>query len=562
MIYELVVDKQNRDNPSSEKKIYKIDIEELRKKGEISDCLCIEKDRTYVLRRLELSEFQVLNVLEKPKIEELEEINVELFEGDNYIYLFGESENEIFAEYLIKNDFTDTYVTEKKMKTAIKQSSEIVEISVNKTLEKYSTTDEMNATIKVKAEEITNEVKGKIGKEEIGTYIKQNAEAILYAWNQISQYIQFEAISDNASMVVYDKDSQKLMVLDRYGQEFYFSGKTVGNIGTASHDDKEQERGLVFNLEKDAVFMAWGQKEDDENSYSIKLGYWKDYGLKLGSDLHTNGQDIYIGGDDKIAIRDNNIYNKINGNVILGFTVNQILNCYDHLDMNGWEVRNANNLIVTDVISKINMPSYNTDRSAISLDFVTKNDGTFRVQINTSDGRLKKDISDSEVDALEVINKIKHRQFKWKNGGTFQEIGYIAQELEKINKNFITKVEQTDAEGKIIDYLYQVSDKDIIPYLTRAIQQLYKTQKKYISIIEEQQTIIDKISSKLKMEKESIIKDTIENLISHNMNTSKPDIYNDEIKFTKLKEIIPKEKICKSNAVPIIIKKEARNGNN
>jgi len=64
------------------------------------------------------------------------------------------------------------------------------------------------------------------------------------------------------------------------------------------------------------------------------------------------------------------------------------------------------------------------------------------------------------------------------------------------------------------------------------------------------------------MEKESIIKDTIENLISHNMNTSKPVIYNDEIKFTKLKEIIPKEKICKSNAVPIIIKKEARNGNN
>ena len=88
MIYKIIVDKQSRKNPSKEKREYNIDIEELRMKEDVCDTLTIERDKTYVNRRLSLSEYQVLSVLDKPMIENLAEVNIQLFEGDNYIYVF------------------------------------------------------------------------------------------------------------------------------------------------------------------------------------------------------------------------------------------------------------------------------------------------------------------------------------------------------------------------------------------------------------------------------------------------------------------------------------------
>ena len=107
MQYKIIVDKQPSSNPSSEKKEYIINIEELRIKGNVYDSLNIEMDRTYVTRRLSLSQFGVLSVLDEPKIEELTEVNIKLFEGDNYIYLMDMQGNSFYAEYLIKNDFND-----------------------------------------------------------------------------------------------------------------------------------------------------------------------------------------------------------------------------------------------------------------------------------------------------------------------------------------------------------------------------------------------------------------------------------------------------------------------
>ena len=63
MQYRIIVDKQSRTNPSSNKKEYLIDIEELRTNGNVSDSLIIKQDETYVIRRLKLSEYHVLEEL-------------------------------------------------------------------------------------------------------------------------------------------------------------------------------------------------------------------------------------------------------------------------------------------------------------------------------------------------------------------------------------------------------------------------------------------------------------------------------------------------------------------
>ena len=154
MKYKIIVDKQSRTNPSADKKEYIIDIEELRSKGDTCDSLVITKTEDYVMRRLKLTEFYILEELETPIKEPLDNINIELFEGDNYIYLIDMVGNKFYAEYLIKNDFNDTYPTKSEMKSAIELTTQNINLSVNQKLQNYSTTKEMNASIKLKANEI------------------------------------------------------------------------------------------------------------------------------------------------------------------------------------------------------------------------------------------------------------------------------------------------------------------------------------------------------------------------------------------------------------------------
>lgn len=186
MQYKIIVDKQPMTNPSDEKKEYIIDIEELRVKGDVYDSLNIELNRTYVTRRLSLSEYGVLSVLDEPITQELTEVNIELFEGDNYIYLSDMQGNNFYAEYLIKNDFNDIYATKNEMNSAITQTAQSIELSVNQKLEGYSTTEEMNSAISQTAQEINLEVSKKVGEDEIISSINQSAEEIQINADKIS----------------------------------------------------------------------------------------------------------------------------------------------------------------------------------------------------------------------------------------------------------------------------------------------------------------------------------------------------------------------------------------
>lgn len=193
MKYKIIVDKQSRMNPTSEKKEYEIDIEELKCKGNIYDSLIITKDESYVIRRLSLSELHVLKVLDDEIKEPLGDLNVELFEGDNYIYLYNMVGNKFYAEYLIKNDFNDIYVTTNQMNSAINQTAQQIELTVNQKLTGYATNEnidglvqELNSSIVQKVDSITSTVSQKVGNNEIISKINQSSESITINANKIS----------------------------------------------------------------------------------------------------------------------------------------------------------------------------------------------------------------------------------------------------------------------------------------------------------------------------------------------------------------------------------------
>lgn len=186
MNYTIVIDKQSRTNPSNEKKEISFEIDELRKKGDVHDDLIIENGQAKVIRRIELNKYNVTSVLKNEIIEDLGDAKIPLFEGDNYIYVKDEYNNQMCAEYIVKSDFTDTYVTHLQMNSAIEQTEKSIDLSVNKKLEGYSTTEEMKSEIKIEADGIKSTVSKKVGEDEIISKINQSSEAITINANKIS----------------------------------------------------------------------------------------------------------------------------------------------------------------------------------------------------------------------------------------------------------------------------------------------------------------------------------------------------------------------------------------
>lgn len=215
MKYTIIVDKQPSTNPTADKKEYIIDIEELRVKGDVYDSLVITPNEDYVIRRLSLSKFFVLSELDIPIKETIPGLNIELFEGDNYIYLANETGNKFYAEYLIKNEFNDIFVKVNEMNTAINQSAKQIELSVNQKLTNFSTTEEMNAIISAVANEINAEVSKKIDGETVtgGYFIlkinediseaKLNADKIELSANNVLNLLSGNTINLSSKNITF-----------------------------------------------------------------------------------------------------------------------------------------------------------------------------------------------------------------------------------------------------------------------------------------------------------------------------------------------------------------------
>ncbi|MCH1984544.1 tail fiber domain-containing protein [Ruminococcus sp. OA3] len=86
------------------------------------------------------------------------------------------------------------------------------------------------------------------------------------------------------------------------------------------------------------------------------------------------------------------------------------------------------------------------------------------ITIDNSDERKKKHIQDSTVDALSVINKIRHVEYDWKENDGHVENGYIAQQLSDVCPRMALHMEESDT--------WQFESSAILQYATKAIQEL------------------------------------------------------------------------------------------
>lgn len=728
MKYIIVIDKQSRTNPSTEKREYSFEVgEELRRKGDVTDDLVIENSIAKLIRRIGLTEYNVSYLLNKEVVTDLGEARLKLFEGDNYIYVKDDYNNVLKAEYIIKNDFTDTYITDIEMKSAIEQSATSIELSVNQKLIGYSTTEEMNSAIDISVEGITsevvkkiaitgtnylknsdfavldswtiskdletriedeeekiwlnvvqytrgiqeikqrvNEVKAnidyvvslkartelmfqnakigfaitfydkkdevlnsalkrfsnigngeiiqftfkmpektsyvdfkitienlsddscmfsitnakleigttatewslnsnelatkmelsskitqtaeqinaevikKVDNDEFSTKLSMDFESVQIAWNMISEYIQFI----NAQLQIRDSDKKLLMALTQNGQKFWKNGNYVGNIGTNELKTNSSKKGLEFDLDMGGHFMTWAvKKTSSSDTYTMILSFAREgtvsewlEGLHLGTDLYTNNNSIFLDGDvrskvwnDGAGFAFNNVFTlaDLDSNAIMDFSRGYEINSYKEINMHGYSLVNCANF--------------------------------------SSDGRLKKSIYNSKISAVDRIKQIQHREFIWKDNGLQEQIGYIAQELEKIDSNYVKLNEEKDLEGNVISNRYEVKLLPLLSTATKAIQEQQIVIEEQQNTINKQQKFIKLMAEKLNMT--DLYDETFKTTMAktRNIKVEQETIYDGQIESKQDKKVIEVKakqmKMKKSQDGEVeIIEEEVQNG--
>ena len=115
-----------------------------------------------------------------------------------------------------------------------------------------------------------------------------------------------------------------------------------------------------------------------------------------------------------------------------------------------------------------------------------------RFYSTTSDARLKKDIKPCEYKALDLIDNFKFKSFNWKHREQleekpFTEIGLIAQDVEKISKNFVS----TAGEYKTLNQF------NLLTYSLKAIQELSTENQQLKSQLSEMNERLQKLEDKI-----------------------------------------------------------------
>lgn len=122
--------------------------------------------------------------------------------------------------------------------------------------------------------------------------------------------------------------------------------------------------------------------------------------------------------------------------------------------------------------SSIDFIRTGTDSSGSYLQITDYSGNSYTADLNFSDKKLKDNITPSTINALAIIEKIKHYAFSFIGTQTMHECGYVAQELEKVIPNAVRDVPQYDQTGNMTGIMKEVIDFEMLGYITKAIQEL------------------------------------------------------------------------------------------
>ena len=345
--------------------------------------------------------------------------------------------------YQYTNSKLTNYYTKTQVNNQINTTKNSILISAEQTATEYVDNRLKSyytaAQIDVKTDSIESTVSKKMNSSDFTTKLTQSYSYVRIAWNNCTKYIQFEGSALN----IYDSSDQKLMSLTYTGSWFYYKGTTIGKIGTNSFSGEDRFRGLVFDLEYNASYMCWAAKDTSSGLYNVKLIYYHKAhgssakGIHFNCSTYANG-NLYLADDVRVldwssggcGIRGKMSWcNSSNTNSVV-------------IDGQGKAFAIYNNVAV-DIYSDIDMHNWDIN--------------------NQSDARMKKNIQDCSVNALELLNSIELKEFDWIQSGEHEAIGIIAQQLQEFAPELVKEEKDGHLSIKTLKFVF---------YLIKAIQEL------------------------------------------------------------------------------------------
>lgn len=345
----------------------------------------------------------------------------------------------------------------------------------------------------------TNSISSKVSAGDVHTIIQQTPEDVRIAWNGISNYIAFEnsAIKiknsnnsllmqlNNSGMNLYDNNAAILMNLNsdglslyesdgnsgnrltmrlnRSGAGYYNEGNYLGRIGTNRMAGDSTIRGLTFNLEsvpegETARYMSWGYLDGNNgNAYTVKMAYYTNNFEYTYNNVTQNFNQGFYFSDDVYFRKP--VY-LINGASVQSNSYNGInIQCNNmvQIEGNGGEITLNNSCIFLQPASG--------GYIGASGDLHMNNYIIYDTNVtSSSDARLKKNISLSQIKGLAALNSIEISAFDWIATDKHVDAGLIAQQLQSIIPDAVLENPSTNR--------LSIKTDTLIPYIIKAIQEL------------------------------------------------------------------------------------------
>lgn len=211
-------------------------------------------------------------------------------------------------------------------------------------------------------------------------------------------------------------------------------------VTTIGPSEAGEEGALNVTSEGRNMLSVYEVGDADGNPGTVWTAPW------LNNSAGTNRKGVAIGTDSTTLFADHNRHTR-------GIRAR-----------NNGDVEILGNLVLASEDSKGKLSTVlSTIGTEINV-WTNLNMNTYSI-LNPSDERLKANIQDYSGDALEVVDNIALKSYDWRESGEHKKIGYIAQQMEKIEPNLVVKEK---------DGTYAVKPLELIPYLIGAVQQLKK----------------------------------------------------------------------------------------
>lgn len=275
---------------------------------------------------------------------------------------------------------------------------------------------------------------------------------------QIANMASYGMTISNLGLIQFmDADYKLKAIYNSYGASYYEEGRRLGQISTSYKIDNPEVKGLSFLMDMPGETMSWSAKmTEDQSDYTTLFEYFRKGSIK------KEGVHYYVP-----------VYTY--NNVKLGEIDAVHSASYDN-GFAGFEIQSGG-FVVTKPLGG-NRSDFIIEVTPNTTNFYTNSSKTIHCYnnldihgfslVNQSDARLKKNIKDTNVKALDMLNQIELKEYDWIETGEHEPIGMIAQQLREIEENLV--VENSD-DGHL-----SIKETKLIPYLIKAVQELYEMQ--------------------------------------------------------------------------------------